>query len=479
MKRYNNILLPIAALFVVDASLLSSCKDDDLNKIYQGSTDMGATTVSIDWTEAANHSTDALVSYFFKANPDDNSDKPLFVGNVKWILPETIESGNPPTQTSYSGGGWSQGHGLDIVTDSYIRRNDAAYREKIRNEVFAPFIVSYPYWNGRNFAGNNYDGQGWWNNFYDDMEWAALATLRVYEVIKNDDPELARKYWDATLLQWNFIQTADNGRAGGGLAWKWDTPNSRMSCSSGPGTLLAMKLYKVYKEEGKESDAAFCLDFALRTYEWMTAWLCDTSTGQVYDNLGLNEDGVDENGNTVYVCGDPDKVALSYNQGTFMASALALYNATGEEEYLRNAISFAAYQVNHKMDADYPVFSGEGSTGDNQLFRGIFVRYFLDMLKQPTNDVYTESRKKKFVTALQGCADILWTMGRPENQYVFENNWKVAPTAGNRGDENVCQVEGNSEIAAATVIEIRARYEDWVNGKETEEPNWVNPDLSK
>lgn len=478
MKK-NISVLTASLLMAACATAFSSCKDDDLSKIYQGSMENGSTDSSIDWIDAADKSTDTFIRYFFKANPDDNSDKPLFVGNVRWILPDVIESGNPPTATGYSGGGWSQGHGLDVVTDSYIRSTDPEYRKKIREEVYAPFLVAYPYWNGRNFAGNNYDGKGWWNNFYDDMEWACLATLRVYEEIKDEDPDLAQRYWDATMIQWKFIQTADNGRAGGGLAWKWDTPNSRMSCSSGPGCLLAMKLYKVYKEEGKEADAEFCLDFAKRTYNWMTAWLCDTSTGQVYDNLGLKENGVDEEGNTVYVCGDPDKVALSYNQGTFMGSALALYNATGEEEYLRNAISFAAYQVNHKMDSDYPVFSGEGSNGDNQLFRGIFVRYFLDMLKQPTNDVYKESRKKKFAAALEGCADVLWTMGKAQNQYVFENNWKVAPTLGNRGDENECKVEGNSEIPAATVIEIRARYENWKNGVETEKPNWVNPDLNK
>ena len=82
----------------------------------------------------------------------------------------------------------------------------------------------------------------------------------------------------------------------------------------------------------------------------MTAYLCDISTGQVYDNLSIKDDGTP---------GDPDKVALSYNQGTFMAAALELYNATGEDEYLRNAVAFGSYQVNKKMDSNYPVFSGD------------------------------------------------------------------------------------------------------------------------
>ena len=41
-----------------------------------------------------------------------------------------------------------------------------------------------------------------------------------------------------------------------------------------------------------------------------------------YTHLSIKDDGTP---------GDPDKVALSYNQGTFMAAALELYNATGED----------------------------------------------------------------------------------------------------------------------------------------------------
>ena len=203
----------------------------------------------------------------------------------------------------------------------------------------------------------------------------------------------------------------------------------------------------------------------------MTAYLCDTSTGQVYDNLGIRDDGTP---------GDPDKVALSYNQGTFMASALALYNATGEEEYLRNAVAFGSYQVNKKMDSNYPVFSGEGNSGDNLLFRGIFVRYFLDMVKQPVSSLYPEKTKTKFIAALRSCSDVLWTLAHPEGYYVWEYDWAKAPTFGNRNNrEDRLTISLNAEVPGATLIEIRARYEDWVQGKTTEKANWIGPEFGK
>ena len=37
----------------------------------------------------------------------------------------------------------------------------------------------------------------------------------------------------------------------------------------------------------------------------------------------------------------------------------------------------------------------------------------------------------------------------------------------------------NAEVPGATMIEIRARYEDWVQGKATEKANWVGPDFGK
>ena len=37
----------------------------------------------------------------------------------------------------------------------------------------------------------------------------------------------------------------------------------------------------------------------------------------------------------------------------------------------------------------------------------------------------------------------------------------------------------NAEVPGATLIEIRARYEDWVQGKTTEKANWIGPEFGK
>lgn len=452
--RNNMILGGFLSLCGLSVFMMA-CDNGDLNDIYKGESNGEGYVSDVDWTDAADKSTSSFVKYFYENATGRNT----FCGSIYWEKPNTPATAEP-TSTGGSGG-WSQGHALDVVTDAYIRHaGDEEYQKNLYENVMKPFLPAFDEWN-RNCG---YGGSDFKNEFYDDTEWMALACLRVYELTGDMD------FYNAVISMWNHIKGAKNEYKGvGGLAWKTTAAASRMSCSNGPGCLLAMKLYSLAIKEERTSEAVEYLSFAKDVYAWMTAYLCDVSTGQVYDNLSIGSDGT---------IGDPDKVALSYNQGTFMASALALYNATGESDYLRNAISFASYQVNKKMDSNYPIFSGEGSSGDNLLFRGIFVRYFLEMLKQPTNDVYTEKTKNKFMTALRSCSDVLWTLGHPDGAYVWEYNWTKAPAFGNRNsnDERLT-IELNAEVPGATVIEIRARLEDWIQGKSSEEANWVGPDF--
>ena len=78
------------------------------------------------------------------------------------------------------------------------------------------------------------------------------------------------------------------------------------------------------------------------------------------------------------------------------------------------------------------------------------------------------------------CSDVLWTLAHPEGYYVWEYDWAKAPTFGNRDNrEDRLTISLNAEVPGATMIEIRARYEDWVQGKATEKANWVGPDFGK
>ena len=314
MKNYIVSLSKRALLLSGALAIFTACDDGDLGDIYKGNSS-GEYVSDVNWTDAADKSTGTYIKYFY----ENASGRDTFCGSIYWEKPNTPETGEPAS--TGGSGGWSQGHALDIVIDAYIRHaNNPEYQAHLYENIMKPFLPAFDDWNEH----CGYGGKDFWNNFYDDMEWMALSCLRVYELTGDQD------YYSALMKMWNHIKGAKNDYKGvGGMAWKTDAPASRMSCSNGPGCLLAMKLYQLTVKEAKdgwEEQAAYYLNFAKEVYNWMTAYLCDISTGQVYDNLSIKDDGTP---------GDPDKVALSYNQGTFMAAALELYNATGEDEYLR------------------------------------------------------------------------------------------------------------------------------------------------
>ena len=278
MKNY--ISLSKKALLLGGAFVMfTSCDDGDLADIYKGSSS-GEYVSDVNWPEAANKSTETYIKYFFENAGGRNT----FAGEIYWEKPNTPETGEPVSTDG--SGGWSQGHALDIVTDAYVRHADnPEYQTYLYENIMKPFLPAFDEWN----RTCGYGGNDFWNNFYDDMEWMALACLRVYELTGDQD------YYSALMKMWDHIKGAKNDYKGvGGMAWKTDLPASRMSCSNGPGCLLAMKLYQLTVTEAKdgwEDKAAYYLNFAKEVYNWMTAYLCDTSTGQVYDNLGIRDDG--------------------------------------------------------------------------------------------------------------------------------------------------------------------------------------------
>lgn len=73
---------------------------------------------------------------------------------------------------------WWQAHVLDVLVDAYERSGDPALPERIGR--FCRSLESY---NGGTFK----------HNYYDDMEWTALALLRAYDAL--GDPWYKKNHW--------------------------------------------------------------------------------------------------------------------------------------------------------------------------------------------------------------------------------------------------------------------------------------------
>lgn len=352
------------------------------------------------------------------------NDDPVNPGNEKYTIDwnEAADSSSNSFVMSYWNGAdsyfnynnsglkdfhyWPQAHALDVVVDAYIRTNDNFYKTTINQW----------YEGVRKKNGNTF-----YNVFYDDMEWIALAMLRSYNATQDE------KFKTSAIDVWKDIQTGWNSNAGGGISWKKDQPYSKNACSNGPACILAARLFQQF---GDVKDK----EWALKIYDWEKEYLFNPANGAVYDNIDSRT-------------GDIQKSWIfTYNQGTFLGSALELYKITGEKGYLNDAIKATDYTLNNLVDSNDRLLKSEGN-GDGGLFKGIFIRYFAQLILHPDLDA---SIKKRYINFFKLNAETLWRSGTNKQLILFSNYWKTKP--GSTTDLTT-QTSGAMLIEAAALLE--------------------------
>ncbi len=302
---------------------------------------------------------------------------------------------------------WPQAHALDLMVDAYKRTNDNLYKTTI-NDWYSGVKAQ----NGNTFL----------NVFYDDMIWNSLAMLRAYNAT-NDE-----KYKTAAIEVWNDIKGGWNTTyANGGIAWKKDQPYSKNAVSNGPASIIGSRLYQQF---GNTSDK----EWALKLYDWEKEYLFNPASGAVYDGI----DGRTNETNKAWI--------FTYNQGTFIGAALELYNITKERGYLNDAMKAADYTLNNLIDGNDRLLKSEGN-GDGGLFKGIFIRYFTQLILHPELD---SAVKKRYTLFLKHNAETLWRQGTNKSLVTFGPYWKTKPGS---STDLTTQISGAMLIEAAALLE--------------------------
>ena len=240
----------------------------------------------------------------------------------------------------------------------------------------------------------------WLNRYIDDMEWNGIAMLRAYEATGDE------KFLQAVNILWEDIKLYWNENAGGGLMWEKRDAFGKNACSNAPAAILAARLFKVTKNRDD-------LNWAKKIYEWQRNTLFDHETGAVWDNIREKDGELAINKRWIF----------TYNQGTFIGAAVELFELTNDSTYLHDAILATNYTLDKLTVAGDGLLKDEGQH-DGGLFKGIFIRYFTQLIK---HHALERELKVRYTDFLFHNAETLWEQGTDRDAIIFGSYWNKKP----------------------------------------------------
>lgn len=335
-----------------------------------------------DWNKLADGMVAALIKNFWGASFKETPNR--FYFNKKSHQADMATNGY-----------WPQAHAMDVIVDAYLRTHDDKY-----------LALFDQWWEGAprfNFCKRKEDP--WWNVFVDDMEWIVLAQIRMYEATGRTLylNKARQMYADWIWTQWSPEHEAPFH---GGITWKTDTGPSKNACSNGPAAIIAARLAQfadVDKEHDRKSREEYLAE-AVRIISWMQAHLVDAENGAVFDNMNKE--------------GKINRAAFTYNQGTYLGACHELFRLTGNRQYLLDACKTADYVIHHKSNNGGAL--SDSIRGDGALFNGIFIRYFVKLLREPALDAELRQRYADYLIRL---ASILADEGLNRETMIYGGRW--------------------------------------------------------
>lgn len=288
---------------------------------------------------------------------------------------------------------WCQPMYWDMAMSAYDRANaegDSGRKEKYKKLCEDLFAGNKKHYVNFDFDNSN-ENTGWF--IYDDIQWWTITLARAYEMFgveeyrSHAEASFARVWYGSPRVGDDGSYADPDEGLGGGMFWNW-TPiahanphtssDGKMACINFPTVVAALTLYnnvpadraedtnpERWEKNGKqfvrphyETKDAY-LAKGKEIYEWAVQNLVDLNTGGVADS---------KHGE-----GNPAWDFHVYNQATFIGASVLLYKATGDKQYLDNAILGADYTVG-TMSATYDLLPFEAGI-EQGIYTAIFAKY--------------------------------------------------------------------------------------------------------
>ena len=293
---------------------------------------------------------------------------------------EDLKLYHSTTERTGLGSIWTQAIYWDIAMDIYLRTNEEKHLDFI-NEMYEGAYNEY--------AGFDYTNTVEWF-IYDDIMWWVISLGRAYEITGNEE------FLEHSIAGFERVWEGSYDPERGGMYWDFHH-SGKNACINYPTVIAAMKLYEITGEEDYFSKAK-------EIYDWSSDNLFEESTGRVADNNIRGSIGFDD---------------YTYNQGTAIGAAVALYNETGEEAYLDDAILAAQYTKDVMSNED-GILPAEGDWNEQGVLKAIFGRYLMKLVEDGDQD--------QFEPWLRHNATVAWTNRDVNRNITFRDYDVPAPT---------------------------------------------------
>lgn len=302
---------------------------------------------------------------------------------------------------------WWLAHVLDVRLDAYLRTGDQQHLDAA--------IATH-----RNIRERN--GGSLFNDYFDDMLWYALATLRLHQATGEES------YLDDAAAIWrHVIEHGWNDEQGPSLAWRKQQLYYKNTPANGPLVILSCRLAALLDDQPY-------LDYARQAFDWLTANLVDPATGFVEDGINREQDGRIDT-----------QWRFTYNQGLYVGAAVELARTADDADALiKQAVRTATTAID--VLAPGGVFPDEGD-GDGGLFKGVYYRYLGVLLDRLDPDSAEATRLRAFVT---GSTDAL-IASTEQCTRLAANDWRK-PQVG--------KIKYSSQLSAIMALELRATLSD-------------------
>lgn len=274
---------------------------------------------------------------------------------------------------------WWLAHLIDVQIDGWARTNDASSLDRAR-ETFTNIVER--------------NGGSLFNDYFDDMLWLGLASLRLAEATGS------RQYLEAALQIWDHCVSAGwNDTYGPSLAWRKQQLYYKNTPANGPLAILSMRLSRCV------GDPKFA-PMGRAAHAWIDSVMRDEVSGFVEDGINREGDGRIDT-----------QWRFTYNQGLYIGSAVEQYLDTGDRRYIDRATVTAKTTLAELGATGVLIDDGDG--GDEGLFKGVFLRYLGTLLPH----LGSEDRDH-FTHFVERAASQLWDTHYDGSALRATNDWR-------------------------------------------------------